>query len=441
MLKNIVVSLLEFQARRFLKKHKPKIVAIAGSVGKTSTKVFTATVLSERYKVSVQEGSYNTQVGLPLAIFGLPAPAEQLRNPLAWLGVLRQMGRKIHQPKLEHDVLVLELGSDRPGDLERFRRYLHPDIGVITGVAAEHMANFKTIDAVAKEELSLASFSSLTMINRDEIDAIFAPLVQTNNIDTYGISGIAEYHYLVEDLKPGQGFSGKFVSPEFGEQEVTLQLLGEHNINAAVAAGAVAIKLGLTAQQVLAGMSKIKPVAGRMRLMRGMLGSSLIDDTYNSSPISAVAALQTLYRFPAKQKIAILGSMNELGDFSEEAHRTVGERCDPTLLDWVITVGDEAKRYLAPVASKRGCQVRSFKSPYDAGAFAHSVLQTGAVVLAKGSQNAVFTEEALKVLLHTTEEEKLLVRQSPDWLTIKRNLFEKIKSPEDVKPKNLPKGV
>lgn len=441
MLKNIVISLLEFQASRFLKRHKPKIVAIAGSIGKTSTKVFTARVLSEHYKISVQEGSYNTQVGLPLAIFGLPVPAEQLRSPFAWLGVLWRMERQIHQPKLIYDVLVLELGSDRPGDLARFRRYLHPDIGVITGVAAEHMANFKTIDAVAKEELSLASFSSLTMINRDEIDAVFAPLAQTANIDTYGISGVAEYHYLVEDSKPGQGFSGKFVSPEFGEQSVTLHLLGEHNINAAVAAGAVGIKLGLTAQQVLAGMDKIQPMAGRMRLMRGLLNSSLIDDTYNSSPASAVAALQALYRFPAKQKIAILGSMNELGDFSEEAHRTVGERCDPTLLDWVITVGDEARRYLAPIAAGRGCQVRTFLSPYDAGAFAHSVLQPGAVVLAKGSQNAVFTEEALKVLLHSVEEEKQLVRQGPEWLAIKRNLFEKIKSPEDAKQEHLPKGV
>lgn len=433
MFKGIVISLLELQTRRFLRKHKPKVVAVAGSMGKTSTKVFTATVLSEYYKVSVQEGNYNTQIGLPLAIFGLPVPAEKLYSPLAWLQVLRQMEAKIHQPKLNHDVLVLELGTDSPGDLAHFRRYVHPDIGIITGVAAEHMANFKTIDAVAKEELSLASFSTLTMINRDEIDAIFAPLVQTSNIDTYGISGVAEYHYLIEDFKLEEGFSGKFVSPEFGEQAVVLHLLGEHNINAAVAAGAVGIKLGLTAEQVVAGMGKIQPMAGRMRLMRGLLGSSLIDDTYNSSPASAVAALQTLYRFPATQKIAILGSMNELGEFSETAHKTVGKRCDPTLLDWVVTVGDEAKRYLAPTAAGRGCQVRSFKSPYEAGAFVHSVMQPGAAILAKGSQNGVFTEEALKVLLHSTEEEGQLVRQSPDWLAIKRNLFEKIKSPEDMK--------
>jgi len=134
------------------------------------------------------------------------------------------------------------------------------------------------------------------------------------------------------------------------------------------------------------GVSKIRPSKGRMNLLRGLEGSTIIDDTYNASPLAVAAALQTLYKTDAPQRIAILGSMNELGAISASAHEAVGKLCDPSKLEWVITIGDEAAKYLAPAAEKKGCQVRSFKTPYQAGGFAHSVLREGSVVLVKGSQ-------------------------------------------------------
>lgn len=424
-MKNIVLRLIEFQTRRFLSKHHPKIVAVAGSVGKTSTKFAITTVLSQRYKVLFEEGNYNVEMSVPMTIFDLPMPSlDRLHNPFEWLKQLWYMELKIRRP-FPFDVIVLELGADHPGDIGYFRRYLRPDIAVVTAVAPEHMEHFKTTDAVAEEELSITNFSELAIINRDDIDETFARFVNNSNIDTYGTSGVAEYHYLIENYEVGKGFTGKFVSPEFGEQSVTLQVAGEHNIKPAVAAGVVGIKMGLTAKEVLAGLGAIRPVKGRMNTLRGLLDSVIIDDSYNSSPIAAIAALQTLYLFPNKQKIAILGSMNELGDFSQKAHEDVGAVCDPTMLDWVVTVGDEAQRYLAPAAEKRGCQVRSFKSPYDAGAFVHSVLHPHAAVLAKGSQNGVFTEEAIKILLHATEEENSLVRQSAEWMATKEAMFDR----------------
>jgi len=423
MFKAIILTLLEFQTRRFLHKHRPKVVAITGSVGKTSAKAFTATVLSQRYRVLAQDGNHNTHASVPLAVFDIPFPSEELRNPFMWLQVLWQMEQKIRRP-FEHEALVLELGTDHPGEIAHFK-YLSPDIAAVTSVAPEHMEFFKTIDAVAKEELAVVNYSQLALINRDDIDPIFARYVTNTNIDTYGTSGVAEYRYIVEDFDVKKGFTGKFVSPEFGEQPVALRLLGEHNIKSAVAAGAIGLKLGLTKEELVAGLEAIQPVPGRMQLLRGLKDSMLIDDTYNSSPKAAIAALQTLYTFPGAQKIAILGSMNELGEFSQQAHEEVGAACDPGLLDWVITVGAEAEKYLARAAAAKGCQVRSFLSPYDAGAFAHRVLQRGATVLAKGSQNGVFTEEALKLLLHSTEEEERLVRQDPIWLQVKETQFEK----------------
>ena len=423
-MKSVVLFLIELQTRRFLRHHKPTVVAVGGSVGKTSTKLAVATVLKQRYRVLVQENNYNAEVSVPMTIFDLPMPPlARLKNPLEWLKQLWYMELKIHR-RFDFEVIILELGTDKPGDIKHFRRYLRPTIGIVTAVTPEHMEFFKTIDAVAQEELSLAGFSDLIVINRDDIDESFARYVTNDNIDTYGTSGVAEYHYLIEDNQGGAGFAGKFVSPEFGEQPVVLQLVGEHNIKAAVAAGVAGIKLGLNPQEVVAGLSAVRPAKGRMNMLRGLLDSTIIDDTYNSSPAAVKAALQTLYLFPSKQKIAILGSMNELGRLSQKAHEEVGMMCDPTLLDWVVTIGGDAEKFLAPAAANRGCQVRSFKSPYEAGAFAHSVLHPRATVLAKGSQNGVFAEEAVKVLLHSTADESQLVRQSAEWLARKEQLFD-----------------
>lgn len=424
MIKQLITYALERQARRLLKKYKPKIVAVTGSVGKTSTKLAIATVLGQKYKVLAHYGSYNTPIALPMAMFDMHLPLK-LRNPFSWLKIYFAMSRKLRQP-YPYDVLVLELGTDHPGEIIYFKKYIRPDIAVVTAVAPEHMAFFGTIEAVAKEELSVAGFANLTIVNRDDIDAKFTAYVPNDiNIDTYGTSGVAEYRFIVQNAAPGKGFSGVFVSPEFGEVPAKLGVVGEHTVRTVVAAGAVGIKMGLTSQQVVAGMQKVRPVAGRMNMLGGLEHSTVIDDTYNSSPLAAVAALQTLYLFPAKQRIAILGSMNELGAYAQQAHQQVGNSCDPALLDWVITIGADAASYLAPAAAAKGCRTQSFASPYEAGAFAHKVLEPGGVILAKGSQNGVFAEEAVKMLLHRTQDENQLVRQTADWLAIKQKQFGK----------------
>jgi UDP-N-acetylmuramoyl-tripeptide--D-alanyl-D-alanine ligase len=383
-----------------------------------------ATVLSQKYKVLAHYGSYNTPIALPMAIFNMHLPLK-LRDPVSWFKVFSAMSRQLKEP-YPYEVLVLELGADKPGDIAYFKKYIHPDIAVVTAVAEEHMVYFGTLDAVAKEELSVTSFSGLSLINRDDISAEFTKYVPDGiNLDTYGTSGVAEYRFISDDAKPGEGFSGTFISPEYKEQKMALKVVGEHNVRTAVAAGTVGIKMGLSAEQVVAGMQQIRPVNGRMNLLRGVENTTIIDDTYNASPISVVAALQTLYKFPAAQRIAILGSMNELGEYSKAAHERVAEACDPALLDWIITIGADAQNFLAPAAQKKGCKVRSFMSPYDAGAEVHKLLQPGAVILAKGSQNGVFAEEAVKIILHSTKEEEQLVRQTSDWSAIKEKQFGK----------------
>jgi UDP-N-acetylmuramoyl-tripeptide--D-alanyl-D-alanine ligase len=188
---------------------------------------------------------------------------------------------------------------------------------------------------------------------------------------------------------------------------------------------AVGMLLGLTDQDIVSGLGLIRPVPGRMNVLRGIQGTTIIDDTYNSSPAAAAAALQTLYSFTdAPQRIAVLGDMRELGASSQVEHEKLGALCDPSLLDWVVLVGPECEKFLAPVAKSRGCQVHIASNAITAGEFVRSVTRDGAVILAKGSQNTIFLEETVKVLCDMSEDVQL-VRQSPSWQKQKDAYFER----------------
>ena len=418
----ILQRIIERKAARYLKHHKPVLVVVTGSVGKTSTKQAIATVLSEKYRVRAHTGNHNTTMSAPLAIVGVEYP-EDIRSFSAWRQVFKAMNLRISEEK-DVDVIVQELGTDAPGDIKVFGRYLRPNIAVVTAVSEEHMEFFGSVADVAAEELSVASFSELTIVNRDDVDEVYAKLADTHTIDTYGLGEKAEYRLVVQEANPLEGRIGQLICPEWGEVPLNLQLIGDHSLKAAVAAACVGAKLGLTSEQVAVGVSKVKATPGRMQLLRGLDETVLLDDTYNSSPLAVSAALDTLYKTDAPMRIAILGSMNELGNMSAQAHEKVGSLCDPSKLEWVVTIGEEAKKYLAPAAMKKGCQVEEFLSPYEAGAFVHRVMKPGAVILAKGSQNGVFAEEALKILLHSTDDEERLVRQSEAWLKVKQEQFE-----------------
>ena len=423
MMKRIILWLLERKVRQYIQKHKPLLIVVTGSVGKTSTKQAIATVLNEKYQVRAHSGNHNTHYSVPTAIMGIEYP-DNPHSISQWRAVLKAMDVRIAGDK-DVDVIIQELGTDRPGDIKAFGRYLHPDVAVVTAVSEEHMENFGSIDDVAKEELAIASYAKLCIINRDDIDIMYADYADTHTIDTYGVGEKAEYRLIIEPASPIDGRIGRMVMPEWGEITVTLQLIGNHSLKAAAAAACVGAKMGLTSQQIADGISKLKPVAGRMNVLRGQEGSTIIDDSYNSSPLAVSAALDTLYSVEAPQRIAILGSMNELGNLTPQAHELAGQKCDPSKLEWVITIGEDAAKYLAPAAVKKGCQVKTCHTPYEAGGFAHSILKRGAVVLVKGSQNGVYSEEAVKILLHNTEDSEQLVRQSPYWLKKKDDQFDR----------------
>ena len=424
MFKNYVQRKLEGYVKKYLRVHPDiKLIIVTGSVGKTSTKIAIGTVLSEKFRVRLHEGNHNAELSTPLAILGIEYP-ETLTSVGTWLAIFKAARRRIKQPS-DVDVIVQEVGSDGIGQVPHFGTYAKPSIAVVTAVSEEHMEFFKTLDAVAAEELSAANFSERALINRDNIDGKYAQDLTNANINTYGTTDAAEYHFTQEDFTLEDGFTGLFrVQSEFNLGiKVNLKVVGEHSIRAAVAAGAVGLRLGLSEDELRSGLSKIRAVKGRMNVLRGVKDTIIIDDTYNSSPLAVESALETLYQLTVPQKIAVLGSMNELGDSSAAAHEAVGRLCNGNQLAYVVTVGDEAEKYLAPAAMKNGCQVVSFKTALEAGAFVHKVLETGAAILFKGSQGGIYLEEGVKIVLHSTEEESKLVRQSAQWLETKQNFF------------------
>jgi len=424
MFKFIIRARLERYVKKYFRAHpEVKLVAVAGSVGKTSTKIAIGTVLAEKFRVRLHEGNFNSDLSTPVAMLGVDYP-EDIRNLKHWRQTFQAMRQRIKAPT-DVDVIIQEVGTDAPGQVPHFGTYATPDFAVITAVSQEHMEFFKTMDAVAAEELSLANFSREALINRDDIAGSYAKNITNAHMNTYGTSEQAEYRFETGDVVANDGFEGVFIAPDYPEPTtVTLHIAGEHSIRAAVAAGALGAKMGMSAKEVAAGMAKIRAVPGRMNVLRGIKTTTLIDDSYNSSPLAAHSAIQTLYQFNAPQRIVVLGSMNELGESSRAEHEALGKLCDPMFIDHVITVGDDAAYYLAPAAQANGCHVVSFKSALSAGAYVNKVLEPGAVVLYKGSQGGIYLEEAVKMSLHSEDDIEHLVRQSDEWRAKKQAFFD-----------------
>lgn len=420
-MKKLIRSILERYAAKLLQKYQPKVITVTGSVGKTSTKNALATVLKTQYKVLVGKGNYNVDVSVPVMLFGLDYPA-QPRNPLAWLSIFWKM-HQIVQSGYDYDVVILELGADTPGDIDVFARYIHPDIAVVTAISIEHMESFGTLEAAAREEMVITSVSKVALINRDDIDVNLDHLSTAQTTYTYGLDNASDFQFVIDKFSLEYGFDGKFFGEGLGELPAQVRVVGKHALKPAIAAVAVAAQLGVSPANIAKGVADIAPIDGRMNLLRGAENSIIIDDSYNSTPLATEAAIKALQEFEAPSRVAILGSMNELGEYSVSAHTALGELCDPAKLDLVVTVGDTAEQYLAAAAKKKGCKVESYKTPYDAGAAVRAKLKPGVVVLVKGSQNGIFTEEAVKLLLANPADTKYLVRQSPYWQKVKHEQF------------------
>ena len=390
-----------------------KVVAVGGSVGKTSTKLAIAAVLTQKYRVLVQAGNYNSELGLPLSLFELEVPA-RITDVMGWFRLLGAVERKLSQP-YPYDVVVLELGTDHPGDIPNFMAYLRPDIGLVTAITPEHMASFGTLEAVAEEEFALLEGSRTAVIHINDPElAKRQKRLGIKAVRAYGESG--HIHWADGD--------NLCLGADLGTIKIKPQVVGDHSRLALLAAASVGVQLNVSGIQIAHGLNAVTPVPGRMQPLVGKDGIKLIDDSYNSSPDAVGAALKTLKQIAKGRRLAVLGQMNELGDYSRTAHTAVGRAAAD--LDLLITIGHDATTILGPAAVAAGlakAKWQHFDSPITAGNWLAGQAQRGDTILFKGSQNGVFAEEAIKPLLADPADAGKLVRQSQAWLDQKAQQF------------------
>jgi UDP-N-acetylmuramoyl-tripeptide--D-alanyl-D-alanine ligase len=394
---------------------------VAGSIGKTSTKLALAHVLGQTYRVQYQEGNYNDLVTVPLIFFGHKQPA--VFNPFSWMWTFLK-NEFVISKRYPYHIVIVELGSEAPGQMAEFSKYLQADIGVLTAIVPEHMANFANLDAVAAEELDIRKFTTKIFANKDLIPPEYLGHLPNTTV-TYGIKQQADISMTNITWEGGEQATFDIVYGGITFLHGEHEQVTEPQLYSICAAVSVGTELDMTTSAVDKGIRSIKPVSGRMQHLNGLSGALILDDTYNASPEAMLGALDTLYRMSASQKIAILGNMNELGEYSEKEHKRIGEYCDPHELSFIATIGPDANKYLAPAAAARGCLVKTFDNPVDAGKFVKERLHQDTIVLVKGSQNGVFAEEAAKQLLALPADANKLVRQSSYWMRIKHKTLPK----------------
>jgi UDP-N-acetylmuramoyl-tripeptide--D-alanyl-D-alanine ligase len=426
LLKNIVVRILTWESKIVIKKYNPKIIAITGSVGKTSTKDAIFSVLEPFYFVRKSEKNFNSEVGVPLTILGIP---NGWNNPFIWLKNIFEGLALIILPNKYPKWLVIEIGADTPGDIRKITEWIKPDITVVTRLSKVpvHVEFFSSPEDVFKEKSYLVSAlkkDGVLVINSDDEDVLaFRSLVDNKTI-LFGVGSSAEVvgsnlHIVYGDQEGGKeplGVAFEVVHGNNRGEVVIRNGLGAQQMYPALAAVAVGTALSIPLDKIVASFERHSPSLGRMRIIKGIKNSIIIDDTYNSSPVALAEALNTLASIKTSgRKIAVLGDMLELGIYSAEEHKKAG--ANATFVDLLFTVGIRARR-IAEGALNAGMsetKIFQYESSREAGRDLEIMMREGDIVLVKGSQGVRMEKVVEEVMAEPERKEKLLVRQDKEW--------------------------
>jgi UDP-N-acetylmuramoyl-tripeptide--D-alanyl-D-alanine ligase len=421
--KAIIVNILTWQASLLVRKHKPMIIAITGSVGKTSTKDAIYAAIKNSISARKAEKSFNSDIGVPLTILGLD---NGWNNPILWLKNIIDGGLTVLFTKDYPKVLVLEAGIDRPGDMERLCKWVKPNIAVITALPTVpvHVEYFSSPEEVVSEKMKLVSAlaeDGVLVYNHDD------PIIQ-EQLKTVRQKAVGYSRYLASDFttsgdqivyEDNQPVATQFTIAHHDHRHTIkiMDTIGTQHVYACSAALAVAFEIGITLESAVAGLNSLTTPPGRMRLVKGLKSTILIDDTYNSSPLAAKVALETLKEVKyAKRKIAVLGDMLELGKYSSEEHNKVGEQVAKSA-NLLITVGVRARKIAAGAlaAGMSEEQILQYDDAVRAGKELQNLLQLGDVVLVKASQGIRAERIVEEVMSEPERADELLARRGRVW--------------------------
>lgn len=421
--KTIIVRILSWQAALLLRRTKPTIIAITGSVGKTSTKDAVYAILRQHMHARKSEKSFNSELGVPLTILGLK---NAWSNPLGWFKNIIDGFFVIAHPGNYPKVLVLEMGVDRPGDMARLCEWITPDYVVLTRLpdVPVHVEYFDSPEAVTAEKMQLVSALPLdgTLIyNHDDeqIRSRIGSLPQTAiGFSRYSLSQFtasADQVVYRDGVATGLEFKLTHLSSTFALR-VQGSLGVQHAYNYA-AAVAVATQFDIPINEAVRNLLDHQPPAGRMRLIPGLKHTLIIDDTYNSSPTAAERALLTLKELKGgNRKIAVLGDMLELGQYSTSEHEKIGALA-ATCCDVLITVGVRARKMAAGALANGLSEkhIYQYDSIERVAAELQPMLKRDDLILVKASQSIRGEKLIYELMAEPQRAAELLVRQDTEW--------------------------
>lgn len=351
-----------------------KVVGITGSVGKTSTKEMIASVLEQKYSVLKTEGNFNNEIGVPLTIFNI---------------------------REEHQIAILEMGVDNFNQMHRLTKMARPDICVITNIGICHLENLIDRDGVLKAKTEMFDFmqeDAAVILNGDDDKLITVGAVKGQKPLFFGLS--AKHDFYANDIT-SLGLKGTTCTLHLPDSSLTatIHLPGGHMVYNALAGAAVGFKLGLTAEEIKAGIESLVPVSGRNNLIETD-DFIIIDDCYNANPISMRASLDVLANGLGRT-VAILGDMGELGETEKELHYGVGVYAAEKNIDLICCIGTLAQEFAAGAKSVASdSEILYFESKEEFLAGLQTIVKKGDTILVKASNSRKFPEivEALKNL-------------------------------------------
>lgn len=431
MFRKILQLVLKGLARQVINKYQPQIIGITGSVGKTTAKEATIKVLSVKYRVRGNIKNYNNEIGLPLTILGLESAGKSLAG---WLKIfIKSVGLIIFKQKDYPEFLVLEMGVDHPGDMDYLLSVVRPTSGLVTTIGQAHLEFFGTPDGIAAEKGKLIKYlptSGFAVLNIDDKRVAAMATGSKANVISYGFDSKAEvrasdlsFNYeQVSKLSP-DSLPGLIFKLNYQGSIVPVAMpsvISEAAVYSALAAAAIGLKYGLSLLDIAEALRGFRPPKGRLNALPGSQKRIILDDTYNASPTSVIAALNILGRLPAdnkKQRVAVLGDMLELGADSSNEHCLIGQTIAKLPIGQLVLVGSLA-RLIGEEAQAQGWkgEVNFFDNSTEAIKEIDKIIPEAATVLLKGSQG-MRIEKITKVLLSDqSRASEWLVRQDGAWL-------------------------
>lgn len=419
--RRVLEKLLRLMSRAVLKKYRPLIIGITGSVGKSSAKEALLVMLSPVYSVRGAAGNYNNEIGIPLTIIGAQSGGASLPGWffvfLKWLWVMLIPGRY-------PEILILEMGIGRPGDMSYLLEFIPVKIGIATHVSSSHLLYFGSITNIAKEKSKLISAlpeDGYAILNADDKRTLKMREKTGAKVVTYGFSAEADVradHILFQrDPDRLEGFSFKVITAGKTVPIRLPKIVAEHHILAALSAIAVGVVLKMNLVDIAASLENFEPLPGRLHLLAGRDHTLLIDDTYNASPASTRAALRVMQTLIAPRKIVILGDMLELGAEAVTEHERLAEAVEAVGASLVVTVGKHM-RALHEALQADGFSRRElmwFPDPLTVASVILNLIRPKDLILLKGSQSMRLEMITAELLARPEDAWRLLCRQSADW--------------------------